>query len=41
VSAETGSSGSRFWKIFAVSVVGAIVLIVVLVAVLSSTLEAG
>lgn len=32
--------GDRFWKVFALSVVGALVLIVVLVIVLSSTLEA-
>jgi hypothetical protein len=41
VSPETRSDGGRFWKIFALSVVGAIVLITVLVLLLSSTLEAG
>jgi uncharacterized membrane protein len=40
VSAETGR-GDRFWKVFALSVVGALVVIVVLGVVLSSTLEAG
>ena len=39
MSAETGRGG-RFWKVFALSVVAALVVIVVLVLVLSSTLEA-
>jgi FtsH-binding integral membrane protein len=39
VSAETRSDGGRFWKIFALSVVGVIVLIVVLVYLASQTLE--
>jgi hypothetical protein len=33
------SDGGRFWKIFALSVVGAIVLIIVLVYLASQTLE--